>query len=222
MDFPIVILSMLSEDLVFFQDSDISWNGKHHAIIGLQVTQPNVATLASVAADNGFDDINDLLNYFVGFLMGAESDEALRVPRSRIASALHPIIREGDLTGITFANLAAYNKALMVRNNEPDQYAVAYDGRLAKGIPCFFDLACRLLWDLRQNMKSMRGAPFHVSFVQARNFDLDGLIRGEVIAVTGAQQNSVAVTVTEAPRISLGADSDLPKAKTRAARQKKG
>ena len=207
MDFPTVVLSMLSEELVFFQDGDISWNGKHHAIIGLQANQPNVVTLASVAADNGFDDINDLLNYFVGFLMGAESDEALRVPRSRIASALHPIIREGDLTGITFANLAACNKALMIRNDEPDRYAVAYDGRLAKGIPCFFDLVCRLLWDLRQNMKSMRGVPFRVAFVQARNIDLDGLIRGEVTAVAGMQQNPGAVAVAERPQISSDFDS---------------
>lgn len=202
MDFPTVVLSMLSEDLVFFQDNEITWDGKHHAIAGLQVNQPNLETLAFVAADNGFDDINDLLNYFVGFLMGAESDEVFRVPRSRIASALHPIIREGDLTGITFANLAACNKALMVRNNEPNQYAVAYDARLAEGIPCFFDLACRLLWDLRQNMKSMRGAPFRVTFVQARNIDLDSMIRDEVTVVAGMQQNPGAIAVNECPQIS--------------------
>lgn len=202
MDFPTVVLSMLSEDLVFFQDNEITWDGKHHAVAGLQANQPNLETLASVAADNGFDDINDLLNYFVGFLMGAESDGALRVPRSRIASALHPIIREGDLTGITFANLAACNKAFMVRNNEPDQYAVVYDGRLAKGIPCFFDLVCRLLWDLRQNMKSMRCVPFRVMFAQARNIDLDNMIHGEVTVVAGMQQNPGAIAVNECPQIS--------------------
>ena len=204
-DLPTVMLTLLSDDYVFFQNNEISWSKGHHVIKGLQVNSPKQRDLANIAVENGFDDINDLLNYFIAFMGEVEKDEALVVPKASISKALHPIVRRGDLTGITLANLAASMAAFRVLNDRPNNYTVIYDGTLADGIPHFFDLMCRLLWDLRLCMTSLKGVPFQVTFVRCRNLDLSQLLKGHVSRVEGAQNNPVSVTVSEEPAIGLEA-----------------
>lgn len=202
-DIPTVMLTLLSDDYVFFQNNEISWSKGHHVIKGLQVNSPKQRDLATIAVENGFDDINDLLNYFIAFMSEVEKDEALVVPKASISKALHPIVRRGDLTGITLANLAASMAAFRVLNDRPNNYTVIYDGTLADGIPHFFDLMCRLLWDLRLCMTSLKGVPFRVTFARCRNLDLCQLLKGNVSRVEGAQNNPVSVTVSEEPAIGL-------------------
>ena len=209
MHFPTMILSLLSDDLVFFQDNEIVWDGTRHSITGLQVNLPNAQQLSEIVAEGGFDDTNDLLNHFVGFMMQlAEPDDGLIVPRENISSALYPAIREGDLTGLTLANLAACGKAFFVQNPGDNKYLVGYDGRLAQGIPEFFNLVARLIWNLRQGLDSLQGKPFEVTFMQVRNFDFDAYVDGEVSAVAGAQDFPGTLYVTEPPQI------EIPKAET--------
>ncbi len=205
-DLPTVMLTLLSDDYVFFQNNEISWSKGHHVIKGLQVNSPKQRDLATIAAENGFDDINDLLNYFIAFMREVEKDEALVVPRASISKALHPIVRRGDLTGITLVNLTA-SKAFRVINDSPNSYTVMYDDALADGIPHFFDLMCRLLWDLRQCVETLKDAPFQVTFTSCRNLDLSQLLRGSVSRVDGAQDNPGTVSVSEAPKIGHGSAS---------------
>lgn len=204
-DLPTVMLTLLSDDYVFFQDSEISWSKGHHVIKGLRVNSPKQRGLANIAAENGFDDVNDLLDHFVAFMREVEKDKALVVPRDRVSKALYPIMFDGDLTGITLANLAASMAAFRVLNDRPNCYTVVYDGTLADGIPHFFDLMCRLLWDLRLCMTSLKGVPFQVTFARCRNLDLSQLLKGNVSRVDGAQNNPVSVTVSEEPIIGLEA-----------------
>ena len=213
-DLPTVMLTLLSDDYVFFQNNEISWSKGHHVIKGLQVNSPKQRDLATIAAENGFDDINDLLNYFIAFMGEVEKDEALVVPKASISKALHPIVRRGDLTGITLANLAASMAAFKVLNDRPNNYTVIYDGTLADGIPHFFDLMCRLLWDLRLCMASLKDTPFQVTFARCRNLDLSQLLEGNVSRVDGAQDDPFSVTVSEEPAIGLEAvASEEPPAK---------
>lgn len=213
-DLPTAMLTLLSDDYVFFQNNEISWSKGHHVIKGLQVNSPKQRDLATIAVENGFDDINDLLNYFIAFMGEVKKDEALVVPKASISKALHPIVRRGDLTGITLANLAASMAAFRVLNDKPNNYTVIYDGTLADGIPHFFDLMCRLLWDLRLCMTSLKGVPFQVTFVRCRNLDLSQPLKGHVSRVDGAQDDPFSVTVSEEPAIGLEAvASEEPPAK---------
>ncbi|WP_293813851.1 hypothetical protein [uncultured Parolsenella sp.] len=202
-DLPTVMLTLLSDDYVFFQDNEISWSKGHHVIKGLQVNSPKQRDLATIAVENGFDDINDLLNYFIAFMSEVEKDEALVIPKASISKALHPIVRRGDLTGITLANLAASMAAFRVLNDKPNSYTVVYASTLADGIPHFFDLICRLLWDLRLCMTSLKGVPFQVTFARCLNLDLSQLLKGNVSRVDGAQDDPGTVDVTDAPAIDL-------------------
>lgn len=213
-DLPTVMLTLLSDDYIFFQNNEISWSKGHHVIKGLQVNSPKQRDLATIAVENGFDGINDLLNYFIAFMGEVEKDEALVVPRDRVSKALYPIMFDGDLTGITLANLTASIAAFRVLNDRPNNYTVIYDGTLADGIPHFFDLMCRLLWDLRLCMAPLKGTPFQVTFARCRNLDLSQLLEGNVSRVDGAQDDPFSVTVSEKPAIGLeAAASEEPPAK---------
>lgn len=211
---PMLLLTLLADDYVFFQDTDISWERGHHVIRGMQANLPKIEELNAIARENGFDSFAELGDRLVFFLLEVEKDKALVVPRDKVSKALYPIMFDGDLTGITFANLAASMAAFRVLNDRPNNYTVIYDGTLADGIPHFFDLMCRLLWDLRLCMASLKGTPFQVTFARCHNLDLGQLLEGNVSRVDGAQDDPFSVTVSKKPAIGLEAvASEEPPAK---------
>ena len=82
-------------------------------------------------------------------------------------------------------------------------YVVLYDVRLGAGIPSFFTLIARLLWDLRQCLKSQSGVPFSVAFVGARSIDADECLGDVSNSVAGAQDNPGVMQVASCPEIDL-------------------
>ena len=211
---PMLLLTLLADDYVFFRDTDIAWERGHHVIRGMRANLPKIEELKAIARENGFDSFAELGDRLVSFLLEVEKDKALVVPRDRVSKALYPIMFDGDLTGITLANLAASMAAFRVLNDRPNNYTVIYDGTLADGIPHFFDLMCRLLWDLHLCMTSLKGTPFQVTFARCHNLDLSQLLEGNVSRVDGAQDDPFSVTVSEKPAIGLEAvASEEPPAK---------
>ena len=202
-DLTATMITLLSDDYIFFGDEDISWSRGHHIIKALQINSLKQRQLSVFTKQNGFDNVDDLLNLFMAFMRELEKDEKLIVPRTSISKALYPIMRRGNLTGVTLANLAAYMSAFRVRSDDPNEYTVIYDGTLAVGIPRFFGLMCRLIWDLRQCVEPLKGATFQVTFTSCHNPELAQLLRGNVSRVDGAQDNPGTVDVTDAPAIDL-------------------
>ena len=145
------------------------------------------------------------------------------------------MLREGDLTGLVLADFCGCNKALVIDNPAPDAYCVMYDTRIARGIPQFFNLVTRMLWDMRQGLRSQQGASFKVTFVAAKNVDLSMLVVGDVTDVPGVQEKPGTTMVYSAPKIRLDArngselasasvalenDGDAPGKKNRGADEK--
>lgn len=205
MDLVTSFFHLLSDYYACFDDGMITWDGHHHAATGLHVDNEKVPELTEFATQGGFDDLNDYLNCFVdGFLNNlVEADEDLIVPRSAIHEALYPMLQEGDLTGLVLANFCGCNKALVIDNPEPDAYCVMYDTRIARGIPQFFNLVTRMLWDMRQGLRSQQDVSFKVTFVAAKNVDLSMLVVDDVTDVVGAQENPGTTMVYSAPAIQL-------------------
>lgn len=205
MDLVTSFFHLLSDYCVCFDDGMITGDGHHHAATGLHVDNEKVPELTEFATKGGFDDLNDYLNCFVdGFLNNlVEADEDLIVPRSAIHEALYPMLREGDLTGLVLADFCGCNKALVIDNPAPDAYCVMYDTRIARGIPQFFNLVTRMLWDMRQGLRSQQGASFKVTFVAAKNVDLSTLVVGNVTDVPGVQEKPATMMVYSAPAIQL-------------------
>ena len=209
-DYPAFIMTLLSDDWFFFKDDEITWDGHHHAIAGAQLNGAKVDGFLGFVNSciPGFDDANEVFQYFVTLLNEIEKDEGLIVPRAMIAPGVQQAIREGDLTGLTLANLAACGRAFSVEKVKPGVYRVIFDGRLIAGIPRFLDLVARLVWDLRQCTNSMRGKPFEISFLQARNIDADQYLGSVDVPVPGAQEYAMLMKVTEAPAIQLPSAND--------------
>lgn len=202
MDLPATMLALLSNGYVSFGEKDLSWSKGNHVIRGLQIGSPVHPRLATLARVNGFKNTDDLLEHFMAFMKQVDKDEELIVPKASIAKALGSLVRRGDLTGITLVNLTA-SEAFRVINDSPNSYTVMYDDALADGIPHFFDLMCRLLWDLRQCVETLKDVPFQATFTSCRNLDLSQLLSGSVSRVDGAQDNPGTVSVSEAPAIGL-------------------
>lgn len=209
-DYPALVMTLLSDDWIFFEENEISWDGHHHAMAGAQLNEAKVGGLFDFVNSciPGFDDVKEIFQYFASILNEVEKDEGLIVPREMIAPGVQKAIREGDLTGLTLANLAACGKALCVQKAKAGSYRVIFDSRLIIGIPSFLDLVARLIWDLRQCTNSMRGKPFEISFLQARNIDADHYLGSVEAPVPGAQKYAMFMKVTEAPRIALPSASE--------------
>lgn len=209
-DYPTLMMTLLSDDWFFFMDDEITWDGHHHAMAGAQLNGAKADELLDFVNSciPGFDDVNEVFQYFVTLLNEIEKDEGLIVPRAMIAPGVQKAIREGDLTGLTLANLAACGKAFCVQKAKAGSYRVIFDSRPIIGIPSFLDLVARLVWDLRQCTNSMRGKPFEISFLQARNIDADHYLGSVEAPVPGAQKYAMFMKVTEAPRIALPSASE--------------
>lgn len=209
-DYPTLIMTLLSDDWFFFMDDEITWDGHHHAIAGAQLNGAKADEFLDFVNSciPGFDDVNEVFQYFVTLLNEIEKDEGLIVPRAMIAPGVQKAIREGDLTGLTLANLAACGKALCVQKAKAGSYRIIFDSRLIMGIPSFLDLVARLVWDLRQCTNSMRGKPFEISFLQARNIDADHYLGSVEAPVPSAQKYAMFMKATEAPRIALPSTSE--------------
>lgn len=208
MDFPTFILTLLSGNWLFFNDGEIAWDGEHHQITGIQVNGAQVDEFMNFVNTymEDFEDIQEVVNYFIAFLNEVEKDNGLIIARDSIAPGIRKAIREGDLTGITLANLAACGAAFQVKLQDEDNYVVIYDTRLGIGIPSFFNLIARLLWDLRQGLNSKKGVPYNVVFMGARNFDANEYIDDVPKKVIGAQDNPNAIHVDACPAIDVNAN----------------
>lgn len=208
-DIPTLVMAMLSEDFIFFNEDDIAWDEekREHFFKGAQANASKAEMLDSVVRAFDFDGIAEFAFALQGILLGLEADKQLVVPRSMVAQGVRQGLPEGDLTGISLANLAACGHALKFAKQESDSYLVMYDVRLAQGIPCFFDLVARMLWDLREVEPDLSGKSFAIGFASCRNFDADQYF-GEVASpVAGAQAERCVMQVNCAPEINLGVSS---------------
>lgn len=228
---PNFVLGLLAEDYLYFPDDTISWNGSHHEISRVDVNFMMRSGLMDRVRDAwcaDMDDIEEVSQFLVSILNEIEEDEALRVPKELISDIIRGpacdgmnIGAGGDLTGITLANLAAMASSIRLDDEiSHDTYTLMYDTRLAKGIPQFFNLMGRLIWDMRACSKSLAGKPFTVNFVGVRNVDADVLYGDEPVrSVPGAQRARKSLVVKSAPEITLPevaktAPTKEPKAKS--------
>ena len=212
---PNFVLGLLAEDYLYFPDDTISWNGSHHEISRVDVNFMMRSGLMDRVHDvwcADMDDIEEVSQFLVNILNEIEEDEALHVPKELVSDVIRGPVCDGmnigaggDLTGITLANLAAMASSIRLDDEiSRDTYTLMYDTRLAKGIPQFFNLMGRLIWDMRACSKSLADKPFTVNFVGVRNVDADVLYGDEPVrSVPGAQRARKSLVVKSAPEITL-------------------
>ena len=192
-----VAVSLIDKGYVFFLDDEITWDGTHHGLAGVQVNVGGMDKAPKFASDcrSLVDGILDLMGVL-------EGDEGLRIPREVICRSLYGAIREGDLTGITLFNLIACGHAIRIFRDDESVYRVIYDNRLARGIPSFYDLVERMVWDMR-DYNGVQGS-FQIMFAAARYVDADRYVSDFDGAVPGSVSQALwTEQVCEKPTVDL-------------------
>lgn len=214
---------LFAKDHVFFDDGEITWDGRHHGIAGAQINGANMDEIPQF-----MDDPNMYFQAIGDVLLALEKDEELRVPREKIHPALHKAIREGDLTGLTLFNLQACGRAFFFMGDEEQSAKtsmlemaglqqlldhpsamenvemVMVDPRLARGIPGFYKLVARMVEDMRA-YNGKGGTRFVLLFANARNFDADQYLDDFEGEVEGAVVEPVHVEMCD---FEAAADSE--------------
>ena len=191
----------LDEGYVSLDDEDIVRRGTHHVIESVQFDETS-ERLSHIASQNGFDSVRELIDCFVSTMSEIEKDESLMLPKKAVSWSYRDVIRKGDMTGITLVSITSYPDLYRVFADGANGYLVEYNKFLALGMPRFFDLMCRLIWDLRQCVESLRGTPFQVAFARIA---IPGYRKVECKAAPGAQENPVLVNVSEPPVVDFQA-----------------
>ena len=201
---------LFAEDHVFFNEEEITWDGRHHGIAGAQINAENIEEIPEFMGNANvyFGSMVEMLNYI-------ESDESLRVPRESIHEALHDAIRVGDLTGLTLFNLMACARSFkfvtsqdghvrqdMIEmaglenlfsadNAEDNTYVVMADNRLTRGIPGFYSLIKNMV--ARMRLFNGKTLSFVVLFANVRNIDADQCLGQFDDMVSGACSEAIHV-----------------------------
>lgn len=189
---------LLYQDRIFFDDDEISWDGHHHALAGMQVNAAYADQIPVFMERSG-----SYAPAFGDFMMAIEQDEGLIVPRDMIHPVTQNALREGDLTGITLLNLQACAMSLMIASTAPHQYNVFVEPRVLGGIPDFLNLMGRLIWDMREYNDVE--APFSVTLLGTRSaganvfFGDDGFLGKPVAGAT----TELAATFNSKPTVTL-------------------
>ena len=191
----------LDKGYVSLDDEDIVRRGTHHVIESVQFDETS-ERLSHIASQNGFDSVRELIDCFVSTMSEIEKDESLMLPKKAVSWSYRDVVRKGDMTGITLVNITSYPDLYRVFADGANGYLVEYNKFLALGMPRFFDLMCRLIWDLRQCVESLRGTPFQVAFARIA---IPGYRKVECKAAPGAQENPVLVNVSEPPVVDFQA-----------------
>ena len=210
------LLWLLAEDFVFFNDMDFGWNGENNVIVGAQVNSPKKDEIPEFMSE-----LSENAAALVMLMRTLENDKQLRVDRDSVHSALYGAIREGDLTATTLINLVACSRAWRVmvpsavrdleeRGVLPDiaepapgrVYTVSVDDRLARGIPNFYRLIARLLWDMRK--VNGDSSPFRVRFLTTKVLDYNPTLEQFDGSVDGAEiQPFTYIDVDEEPKVGF-------------------
>lgn len=192
---------LLYGDYVFFRQQEISWDGTTHRMLGAQVNAAKTNEIPTLVSNTS------MLNGLLDLMTELEKDEGLRVPLYMIHPGVQNAIRNEDLTGITLFNLMAQAQALIIKEPEPDHYAVMCDSRLPMGIPAFYQLVARMIWDMREYNE--RSGAFEVVFANARNLDADAVLGQVNERVPGAFSNAIwKIDVTEKPQATLPSEEE--------------
>ena len=192
---------LLYGDYVFFRQQEISWDGTTHRMLGAQVNAAKTNEIPMLVSNTS------MLNGLLDLMTELEKDEGLRVPLYMIHPGVQDAIRNEDLTGITLFNLMAQAQALIIKEPEPDHYAVMCDSRLPMGIPAFYQLVARMIWDMREYNE--RSGAFEVVFANARNLDADAVLGQVNERVPGALSNAIwKIDVTEKPQVTLPSEEE--------------
>lgn len=122
------------EDVVFNNEDEIAYDGKHHEMVGLQFNSDVLDRYPTVSAH--YRAFGNAIREMAQFV---EQNKQLMIPKTMFHKRLLALTRKQPITGITLLDLCAWH-LLRVTEKDEAHYTVTVDRNLVKGLP-----ACRLL-----------------------------------------------------------------------------
>ena len=169
---------LYSKDVVFNNDSEVTYDGKHTNITGFQLNSDVMDNYPQIV-NNAITVLKELKEV-ISFV---EQNENLMIPKKRIHPEILKATRNNPITGATIFELCAWHM-LLIAETEDNKYTVVIDNNLIKGIPDAFSFIGEFIKTLRAYNE--RNDDFEVSFASTLNADgpcgnIDAPVRGAVL-----------------------------------------
>lgn len=170
---------LLGEDLFFFNDGEIGFDGEHHMIRGIQINAEKVNEIP------GFlENAQALAMGLADCMMTVEQNEKLMCPLSDIDDELKYYINGENLTGITLMHLFAWHllkitegdlmgdaiESATNKSMSKHDFTIVGDTRVLNGIPDSHARIDELIHSLLRYNDDDRD--ISVNYIGMRNFDV--------------------------------------------------
>ena len=170
---------LLGEDLFFFNDGEIVFDGSHHIIRGIQINGEKINEIPGL-----LENAQALAMGLADCMMTVEQNEKLFCPISEIDDELKPFIYDENLTGITLMHLFAWHLLKIVEGDSmgdaleavgkesvsKHDFTIVGDTRVLNGIPDSHKLIDELIHSLLRYNDDDR--EISVNYIGMRNFDV--------------------------------------------------
>lgn len=170
---------LLGEDLFFFNDGEIAFDGEHHVIKGIQINGAKVDEVPGL-----LENAQALAMGLADCMMTIEQNEKLMCPLSEIDDELKEYINNEDLTGITLMHLFAWHLLKITENDimgdaiestvhelvEKHDFTIVGDTRVLNGIPNSHEMIDELIHSLLRYNDDDRA--ISVNYIGMRNYDV--------------------------------------------------
>lgn len=174
-----VAQTLLGEDIFFFNEGEISFDGTHHRINGIQINAAVVSNYPGL-----IENANTLAMGLADCMMYVERNSSLMCPISMIDHELRPYIYHEDLTGITLMHLFAWHllkialgdpvgnafESMDINYNNKSDFTIYADTRVLNGIPNSHRVLEEMVHSFLEYNNDDRN--ISVNFVGFRNYDV--------------------------------------------------
>lgn len=177
----IIASQLYSKDVIFNNDEDVSYDGKHTIITRFQMNSMMIYDYPIIL--NNHQIFNQELLDLVSFV---EENENLMIPKSKFHPNILKATRNNPITGATIFELCAWHM-LIITETDKNKYTVAIDSNLIKGIPDAFGFVGEFIKTLRAYNAEF--SDFEINFESVLN--VDGPCGNIVNPVRGAASGGI-------------------------------
>ena len=170
---------LLGEDLFFFNDGEIAFDGEHHMLTGIQVNGAKIGDIPGL-----LENAQALAMGLADCMMTIEQNDKLMCPLADIDQELRYYINAENLTGITLMHLFAWHLLKITEGDvmgdaiestinesvEKHDYTVIGDTRVLNGIPNSHEMIDELIHSLLRYNDDDRD--ISVNYIGMRNYDV--------------------------------------------------
>lgn len=154
---------LYSKDVIFNNDNEVNYDGKHTNITGFQLNAAVMDDYPKIKLH-----IRAVAQELKRLIVFVDQNENLMIPKEKLHPEILKATRNNPITGATVFELCAWHM-LMINETDNNQYTVAIDTNLIRGIPDAYNFVGEFIKTLRA-FNEISG-DFEITFVPTKNYD---------------------------------------------------